>query len=96
MLLMATPLDPSPSDDVPPVSVELDAIGVLVEAWIVVAGHEQGQRWLSEAARILALREEAETVIEFLPPKQLEARRALRRQTAAWFRRSLSRWISRL
>lgn len=93
---MPPKIEPSTSDDLPPESAELDALAVMVEAWISVAGRKKSQEWLSEAARILALREEAETVIEFLPPKQRAARRKVRRQTTAWFRRSLSKWISRL
>lgn len=93
---MATLLDPSTQADFPKPTVELDALRVLVEAYIAAEGREKGQRLLSEAARILALQEETETVVEFLPPRQRDARAAIRRQTAAWFRKSLPGWISRI
>jgi hypothetical protein len=89
-------LEPSAPEDLPPASVELDALKVVLEAFIAVEGREKGQRMLSEIVHILALREETETVVEFLPPKQLAARTKVRRQTAAWFRRSLPTWITRL
>ena len=93
---MAAFMEPTSLDEMPPASVELDALSVMVEAYIAVEGREKGQKFLAEAARILALREESETVIEFLPPSKLARRRVVRRQTAAWFRNSLSRWIGRL
>lgn len=88
--------DPTSPDDVPPASVELDALQVLLAAYLVVEGREKGQKMLAEIASTLALREEVETVVEFLPPKQRAARQRVRRQTAAWFRNSLPDWIARL
>lgn len=95
ILRMPAVFDATP-EDMPPATVELDALRVLVEAYIAAEGREKGQRLLSEAARIMALTEECETVVEFLPTRQREQRARVRRQTAAWFRKSLPVWVSRL
>lgn len=90
------PRNDQEAPETPPCSVELDALQVIIEAYIAVEGREKGQQILSEVVHILALREETETVVEFLPPKQLAARAKLRRMTAAWYRKSLPVWIARL
>lgn len=90
-------LDPSAPEDMPPMTVEMDAIRLLVEAYIEAEGPKKGRRLLLAASRIMNLREQkAELVVEFLPPAEAMARDRVRRQTRAWFRRSLPVWLSRL
>lgn len=94
---MSVCLEPSTKDDLPPPSVELDALMLLVEAYIDAEGHKAGQRLLLAAARRLARREETDAiVVELYPPKEAAARAKVRRQTTAWFRRNLPRWLERL
>jgi hypothetical protein len=90
-------LEPSTQEDHPPDSVELDALRLLVAAYISAEGRKKGERLLRAAADILAKREiSAAIVVEFIPAKEREARDRVRRQTAAWFRASLPVWFRRL
>jgi hypothetical protein len=97
MRLMPAFLDPSSVEDIPPESAELDAMRLLVEAYIAAEGRKKGQRFLTAAVRIMQHREEnLLTLVELLPPAEREAKAKVRRQTRAWFRQSLGIWLARL
>lgn len=90
-------LEPSAAEDAPPRSVELDALTLMVEAYIVAEGPKKGERLLRAAAEILDLREtRAEIVVEFLPLREAMNRERVRKRTRAWFRRCLPVWLSKL
>lgn len=90
-------LEPTNREDIPPPSVELDALVLMVEAYIEVEGPVRGQAFLIAASRILERRERVDAVVvEFGPTKETAARARVRRQTKAWFRKSLPRWLEAL
>jgi len=94
---MSASLEPTNREDIPPPSVELDALCLMVEAYIEAEGPVKGQALLSAAARIMVRREQADAVIaEFGPTMETAERARVRRQTKAWFRRSLPLWLDKL
>lgn len=90
-------LEPSSREDVPPETVELDALSVLVEAYVTAEGKKKGLRLLRSAADIMARRERgAAALVEFIPAAERDSRAQVRRQTAAWFRKCLPAWFAKL
>jgi len=94
---MTAQLEPCAPEDQPPVSVELDALTLIVEAYIQAEGPKKGRRLLQAAADILARREENErTIVDLLAPRESASRAKMRRQVRAWFRGGLPKWIAKL
>lgn len=90
-------VEPDAREDMPQASVELDVLWLMVEAYLIAEGPKKAQRLLATASRILSEREgNFPGVVQFLPAKERESRERVRRQTKAWFRAALQRWITTL